>query len=323
MVYVSCMTYNHALYIKDALDGFCMQQTNFPYVCVIVDDYSTDGEIDILQQYLQDNFKLEDKNIASKEETDDYVKVFARHNTNVNCHFAVFFLKYNHYRAKKRKAPYVSPYRNVSKYYSICEGDDYWITPNKLQKQYDFLETHPDCSLCGTNGQVEWTNGSKKSNLFNYYKHNHFVSPEEVIGEWLFPTASLFFRIGILFQREELGINMYGGDQTLILLSLSMGNIYAFTDITCVYRRDLENKNSATNMAKKKGREYITEQHIKMYTWYDEYTNGRYSYIIKPLLTKLKKRLPVYKKMNNSYVQAFFENPIVFLTIALNKIKIR
>ena len=323
MVYVSCMTYNHALYIKDALDGFCMQQTNFPYVCVIVDDYSTDGEIDILQQYLQEYFNLEDKNIASREETDDYEKVFARHKTNLNCHFAVFFLKYNHHRAKKSKVPYVSFYRNLSKYYSICEGDDHWITSNKLQMQYDFMEAHPDCSLCGTNGEVEWTNSSKKSHPFNYYKHNHFVSPEEVIGKWLFPTASLFFRIGVLFQRDELGVSMYGGDQTLILLSLSIGNVYAFTDITCVYRRDVENKNSATNMAKKKGREYITEQHIKLYTWYDEYTNGRYSSIIEPLLSKLKKRLPVYRKMNNSYLQAFLENPIVFLTIALNKIKLR
>ena len=323
MVYVSCMTYNHALYIKDALDGFCMQQTNFPYVCVIVDDHSTDGEIDILQQYLQVYFDLEDKNIASKEETDDYEKIFARHKSNPNCHFAVFFLKYNHFRAKKRKAPYVSSYRNVSKYYSICEGDDYWITPNKLQMQYDFMEVHPDCSLCGTNGQVEWTNSSKKSHPFNYYKHNHFVSPEEIIGKWLFPTASLLFRKDVSERKKELCLTFYGEDQTLILISLSLGNIYAFTDTTCVYRRDVENKNSATNMAKKKGREYITEQHIKLYTWYDEYTNGRYSYIIKPLLSKLNKRLPVYKKMNNSYLQAFLENPIVFLSIALNKIKLR
>ena len=139
----------------------------------------------------------------------------------------------------------------------------------------------------------------------------------------MFPTASLLFRKDVSERKKELCLTFYGEDQTLILISLSLGNIYAFTDTTCVYRRDVENKNSATNMAKKKGREYITEQHIKLYTWYDEYTNGRYSYIIKPLLSKLNKRLPVYKKMNNSYLQAFLENPIVFLSIALNKIKLR
>ena len=58
MVRVSCMTYNHASYIEDAMNGFCMQETSFPFVCTIVDDASTDGEQDVIQKYLNEHFVL-------------------------------------------------------------------------------------------------------------------------------------------------------------------------------------------------------------------------------------------------------------------------
>ena len=102
-VRINCMTFNHAPYIMDAMNGFCMQQSTFPYVAIIVDDASTDGEPEIINRYLQDHFDLEDKGIVRNEETDDYVMTFARHKKNQNCFFAVFLLKYNHYSKKKEK----------------------------------------------------------------------------------------------------------------------------------------------------------------------------------------------------------------------------
>lgn len=147
MVYVSCMTFNHANYIKYALDGFCKQQTNFPFVCGILDDASTDGEPSLIQKYLEDNFVLENNDITFREETDDYSLIYSRHKTNINCHFAVMFLKYNHYQIKKSKIPYIHKWRKSAKYYALCEGDDYWIDPLKLQKQVDFLEQNSDYGL--------------------------------------------------------------------------------------------------------------------------------------------------------------------------------
>lgn len=148
MVYVSCMTFNHAPFIEDAMNGFTMQETNFPFVCAIVDDASTDGEQEVIKNYLNEHFDLEDKKIVRHEETDDYILTFARHNTNLNCFFAVIFLKYNHYSIKKPKLPYIAEWRNNAKYVAICEGDDYWIQPRKLQIQIEFMETHPDYSMC-------------------------------------------------------------------------------------------------------------------------------------------------------------------------------
>ena len=95
-VCVLCATFNHAPYITDTMDGFCRQQTDFPFLCVIVDDNSKDGEQEVIRQYLSDHFTVE-----SIKETDDYHLTLARHKDNKNCYFAVFLLKYNHYSIKK------------------------------------------------------------------------------------------------------------------------------------------------------------------------------------------------------------------------------
>ena len=91
-VSVRCMTYNQASYIVDALNGFCMQQTSFPYVCCILDDASTDGEQNVIRKYLEDYFDLNDNSVVKNEDTDDYLLTFAQHKSNRNCYFAVFYL---------------------------------------------------------------------------------------------------------------------------------------------------------------------------------------------------------------------------------------
>ncbi len=146
LVRVSCFTFNHAPFIEDAMNGFTMQQTEFPFVCTIVDDASTDGEPEVIKKYLQEHFNLEDQTIVRNEETDDYVMTFARHKTKHNCYFAVYFLKYNHYSIKKDKMPYIMEWYNT-KYIAICEGDDYWIDEKKLMNQVDFLEKNVDVGM--------------------------------------------------------------------------------------------------------------------------------------------------------------------------------
>ena len=69
IVCVRCITFNHANYIEDAMNGFTMQETNFPYVCTILDDASTDGEQEVIKKYLQEHFDLEDKSVVRNEET--------------------------------------------------------------------------------------------------------------------------------------------------------------------------------------------------------------------------------------------------------------
>ena len=153
IVCIRCLTYNHSAFIEDAMNGFCMQQTNFPFVCVIVDDASSDGEQDIIHQYLYDNFEMDGSDTIQNKETNDYRLVIAKHKLNRNCCFVVFFLKYNHYSIKKPKRPYYEYWLNNIKYIAICEGDDYWIDSNKLQKQVDYLENHQNTTMICTRCQ--------------------------------------------------------------------------------------------------------------------------------------------------------------------------
>ena len=147
-VYVRCYTFNQAAYIEDTLNGFCSQETNFPFLCGIIDDASTDDNHKVISNYLTSNFDVEGDSAVKREETDDYHLVLARHKTNKNCYFLVIYLKYNHYSIKKPKLDYQKKWRDQTEYEAICEGDDYWTDPLKLQKQVEFMETHPEHSMC-------------------------------------------------------------------------------------------------------------------------------------------------------------------------------
>jgi len=147
IVRAHCATYNHSAYITDAMNGFVMQQTDFPFVCTIIDDASTDGEQDVIRRYVEDNFDLQEASVAYEKDADYGHIIFARHKTNKNCYFAIILLKENHYSQRKSKAPYLTEWMDT-KYIALCEGDDYWTDSLKLQKQVDFLEKHTDYSLC-------------------------------------------------------------------------------------------------------------------------------------------------------------------------------
>ena len=149
-VCVRCFTFNHAKYITDAMDGFVLQKTNFPFVVTIVDDASTDGEQEIIRQYVSEYFNVQDVDVAYTKETDYAVITFAQHKTNMNCYFAVLFLKENHYSKKKDKFQYLREWRDKVDYEAICEGDDYWILPEKLQMQVNVLDSNSSVGVVHT-----------------------------------------------------------------------------------------------------------------------------------------------------------------------------
>lgn len=151
-VLVRCLTYNQSQYIKDALNGFVMQQTNFPFVCIVMDDASTDGEQEVIKAWME----LEcDMSRAEYIDIPISIVIVVPHKTNTSCTFAFYLLKENLYRTGK-KDYYLTPWREKCEYEALCEGDDYWIDPFKLQKQVDFLEKNLNYGLCYT-----------KSKLFN------------------------------------------------------------------------------------------------------------------------------------------------------------
>ena len=190
-----CFTYNHAKYIEDAMDSFASQETSFKVINLIVDDASTDGAQAVILQYLANHFQE-----AYRSEEKGYGRIIcASHNTNVNCVFAIILLKYNHFQNNESKLYRLTEWLEDTKYMSLCEGDDWWLTPHKLQKQYNALECNPSVDMCAC-GTICFKEGKEIMKL-RPFDETRLLSTEEVIlgGGSFLGTNSLFFRANILF----------------------------------------------------------------------------------------------------------------------------
>ena len=232
-VFIECITFNHAPYILDAMNGFCMQKTSFPFVAVIIDDASTDGEPEVIQRYLQEHFALEAPN-ALCEETNDYRLAFARHKTNQNCFFAVYLLKYNFYSINKSKDSMFGRWGSKAPYVSICEGDDYWTNPNKLQLQVDFLESHPEYSMCFHDVDIKAEKGREWYDVFGKLEDRDYTGLENMIT-WSVPTCSMVMRKEI-FETRPVNTKFTMGDNVLVLHCSRNGKIRCIPKKMGVYR---------------------------------------------------------------------------------------
>lgn len=128
MASISCLTFNHGAYIRQALDSFLMQKTNFEYEILVHDDASTDGTGEILREY--------------GEKYPDKVKPLIQRSNQYSQGIDNISGAFNFPRVR-------------GKYIFMCDGDDYWISPDKMQKQVDYLEAHPDCTLCIHSAEIE------------------------------------------------------------------------------------------------------------------------------------------------------------------------
>ena len=284
IVSVRCFTYNHSKYIEDTLDGFAMQQTNFPFVCIVMDDDSQDGEPEVIKHYFEQNFNFDDDSVVRNEENDDYVMTFAQHKENKNCYFAVYYLKYNHYK-KKAKLPYFSHLEERVKYIAMCEGDDYWIYPYKLQKQVNFMENHPNYSMCCHNAII------RDEDIHEVYGFNKSYESgdlpiKDLITSWKIPTASILCHKDASVRPTWL-INTFNGDYSLILGCILYGKIYYIGDVMSVYRLNSDN-GSATSRSKGQY-SMLLQQKVLLLESYKEGTSTRFDFILTDYICYLKK----------------------------------
>ncbi len=233
-VAVKCFTYNHSQYIEKAMDGFCMQQTSFPYVCCIVDDCSTDGEQDVIKKYIQEHFDMEDQSVSRNEETDDYVMTFARHKNNLNCYFAVYFLKYNHGSIRKPKKYYLTEWMKDC-YIALNEGDDFWTDARKLQKQVDALDCHPEVDMCACAASMQ--KDGKEVLRISPENYETTIPIEKVIlgGGRFVATNSLIYRSSILNDSNN-AIHLMGLDYFQQIGGSQRGGMHFLPDCMAVYR---------------------------------------------------------------------------------------
>ena len=265
LVCVWSITYNHAPYIADAMNGFCMQKTSFPFVCAVIDDCSTDGEQEVISNYLHEHFDLEDQSVVRNEETDDYKLVYARHKENHNCFFVVLYLKYNHYSIGKdsRKYEYIEEFEKNAKYIALCEGDDYWIDPLKLQKQVDYMENHPECGLVYTNSRIFNQSAGTFSDV-TFPKQSDFKGL--LVESVIFTLTTCFKRELYVRYLQEIQVdpNWLMGDTPLWLFIAAQGPIKYLTDVTSVYRV-LENSASHSTDINKNIRFCLSSYDIRIH----------------------------------------------------------
>lgn len=239
-VLVCCFTYNQSQYIEDALNGFAMQQTKFPFVCLVMDDCSTDGEQEVIKAYLDREC---DMSRAEFFEDDTTTMTLVPHRTNVNCTFAVYFLKKNLYGVQGAKAVYVNPWREHCEYEALCEGDDYWTDPYKLQKQVDILEADATLMAVVTNSSIVDQFGKEltpkqenvvKNNVEGRYDLRTFM---RVVHHY--PTATVCYRNTHqeeIQKMKRITANPFLGDWTLWIILHIFGDFYYLDQVTSAYR---------------------------------------------------------------------------------------
>lgn len=211
---IQTITYNHARYIRQALEGLVMQRTNFSFVAIVHDDASTDGTADIIREFES----LYPDIIKPIYETENQ---YSKHDGSLG-------------RIMREATDAYSP-----KYIAMCEGDDYWTDPLKLQKQVDFLESHLDYSMCFHNAVIHYEDGNQEDRLFSDIETRQYFEKELTSG-WLGATASYVFRRSVLLSRyftEFVNSTKFiVGDYPLLLSCIRSGKIFAISDCMSVYR---------------------------------------------------------------------------------------
>ena len=226
VVSVACITYNHAPYIRQCLEGFLMQKTNFPIEIIVHDDASTDGTDDIIREYA---LKYPELFKVILQEENQYSK-------GVDVLSLVFE-------------------RSAGKYIALCEGDDYWTDPLKLQKQVDFLEEHEEFSMCFHRAAiVQEINGPIWLSASQLEAREY--SAEELFSTWLVPTASILYRRQVNDIPIKHSSDIMNGDIVLVLKCCSMGRVMALEDEMSVYRMHAEGVTYSPIFSKERLRRY-------------------------------------------------------------------
>ncbi|MGG5487535.1 glycosyltransferase family 2 protein [Gaetbulibacter sp. PBL-D1] len=203
-VTVCCITYNHEKYIAECLDGFLLQQTNFDVEFLIHDDASTDGTQNV---------------ILSKVGNDSRFQLILRKENIKSTGVPVFPILY-----KKAKGDYIA----------LCEGDDYWTDPLKLQKQVDFLEANSDYVICFHNTQLY--NDNKRTFLEDEITRkvpDTTTILDMAYGNYIH-TPSVVFRNS--FVLPDWFNQCVLGDWTLYMIIIEGGKVKKLNDLMCVYR---------------------------------------------------------------------------------------
>ena len=260
MVSICCLTYNQEKYIRQTLDGFLMQECDFKYEIIIHDDASTDNTPSIIKEY--------------ELKYPDIIK-------------PIYQSENQYSQGTRILLKYVYP-QITGKYFSICEGDDYWCDFKKLQKQFDALENNHDCCMCIHTVQAIKENGDLLDLFYpDYHIGTGVITTREILdyictNKYVFQTSSYFGKSECMFRLLDNTPDFYTasstGDTPLLLFFAAQGNFFFLDNIMSRYRHDssssVERRNNY-NDTEEKIVKWFNKQ-IDMMKKYDKYTGHNY-----------------------------------------------
>ena len=208
-VSVLTITFNQEEFIEQTLESILMQETSFPFELVISDDASSDGTPEIIKHWQQ--------RYPTK------IRAFL-HETNLGCQGKKNFV----YALKACQGQYVA----------VLDGDDYWTSPKKLQRQSDFLDKNPQCSICFHHLKVVNHKGETGETLLSTKTKKQFLSLEDLILENFIPASSAMFRNRLIEPLPDWYFENVVGDWSLHLLNAQHGRIGKIDQHLGVYRKN-------------------------------------------------------------------------------------
>lgn len=262
LVSICCITYNHSKFIRQAIEGFISQVTDFDFEIIISDDFSNDDNRKVISEYKSAGryeFKLlfDDRNIGAKQNFDKTIAA-AR-----------------------------------GRYICICEGDDYWNDALKMQKQFDFLETHPDYSMVWHRFNKLFEHGGmiKPDNNEKYFSEN------ETGVEFDFEKFYRGWEIGmqtLMFRRKALDIRLskkykYFKDTHVITHLLMNGKGYCLNFFGAVYRIHESGVNTSLTELKMAKVGYLTYYELFYFNRHLEFIRLKFFWYLQNYIEKLLK----------------------------------
>ncbi len=256
-VSIWCIAYNHEKYIRDTLDGFLSQKTDFEYEIIVHDDASADGTGEIIREYAKrcpDLIKpiIQEKNQAG---SGNFQPVAA-------AMMAV----------------------TQGEYIAFCEGDDYWNDEKKLQRQADFLDSHREYGACVHNSRL-MNMKTQEVSLINPAGSDYDLSLEEILqyGHVSYQLSSLMLRRNlaeIIFsdRRPEFFDKLPFMDLSIAVYLVLNGKVRFLSDAMSSYRKYTKGSWS-TNLQKSRP-EQLERHHLAMISFLqsvDSYTRGNYA----------------------------------------------
>jgi glycosyltransferase involved in cell wall biosynthesis len=290
---VGIVTYNQEKYIAQSVEGVLNQKTNYSFEILIADDFSTDNTRNIILNYQKsypDNIflLLQKKNVGGRKNFIDLIK-------NLN-----------------------------GEYIALCDGDDYWTDPYKLQKQVDYLESHPDFAMCSHEVKIIYDEVEERNPFVEPLKISNF---DDIVTQGHFvPSLSMVFRKKALPKIPSWFNDLWVLDIPLVHLITHYGKNYYMGEIMGIKRKNIGSVSRQPHRISKEYKEYSVINRLFYYRNLNKFFNYQHKKVLNPIIAQYYLNVMYINFQNKKYVKALiniinalYHSPKIFFKCKIYK----